>query len=390
MIRFEEALKTVLEHAPAMGKMEVALPESLGRFLAQDVVSDMDMPPFDKSAMDGYACRRADLSKTLTVIETVAAGTLPAFRVETGQCTRIMTGARIPEGSDCVVKLEDTEEAGEGMIRFIAKDTRDNIAQKAEDVRKGDILIRKGTRIAPQHIAVMAMVGLYLPKVARMPKIDIFSTGDELVEPFVKPVRGQIRNSNGYQLLNQAIRAGADPAYMGILPDREKESLEKIRYSLDHSDVILLSGGVSQGDFDFLPAVFEKLRINILFRTIASQPGKPTIFGTYKKKVIFGLPGNPVSSFNLFELLVRPMLEKMMGREEFGALERLPMGVPYRRKKSDRLNWFPVVMRDGKIYPVEYHGSAHISAHLSASHIAAIPIGVTELNPGDLLDVRPI
>jgi len=390
MIRFEEALKIVIENAPALRGERVDILASSGRVLLENVCSDLNMPPFNRSAVDGFACRRGDLGQELTVIETIRAGQAPEKTLGPGQCSRIMTGSPVPEGADCVVMVEDTIDISENRIRFTGNHTKDNISRFAEDVREGDLVIEAGTMIRPQHIAIMAAVGYVNPLVATRPKVAVISTGDEIVEPQLKPGISQIRNSNGYQLVEQIRKAGALPDYMGIAPDNEKDTLDKILVAMERNDVVLLTGGVSMGTFDFVPSVMEKAGITILFRKIALQPGRPTVFGKKHDKLIFGLPGNPVSSFTLFEVLVKPMLWKMMGVTDFYSILRLPMGTDYERRRSDRMQWLPVSIRDGKVFPLEYHGSAHIFSLASADAIAAIPFGVTKLNIGDLIDVRPL
>jgi len=360
MITFEEALDIVLKKSYLFDKELVSLLESTGRILAEDVYSDINMPPFNRSAVDGFACRREDLGMDLEVIETVRAGIFPAKKVSRGQCTRIMTGAPVPEGADCVMMVEDTTEAVPGMIRFTGIKTKTNISPFAEDIREGDCVLKAGTIIAPQHIAIMAAVGYVKPKVSQRPVVAVISTGDEIVEPHLKPGISQIRNSNGYQLTAQALSAGVEANYLGIAPDNEEDTFSWINTALEKADIVLLTGGVSMGDFDFVPKIFEKAGIDILFRTIALQPGKPTIFGIKGNKRIFGLPGNPVSSFTIFEILVKPLLLKMMGVANPVRNLHLPIGTNYHRKRSDRMQWIPVEIREGKAYPLEYHGSAHI------------------------------
>jgi molybdopterin molybdotransferase len=301
-----------------------------------------------------------------------------------------MTGAPIPEGSDCVVMVEETAEISPEMIRFTGEHARSNISPLAQDTREGDRVIASGTLIGPQHIAIMAAVGWVNPKVAIRPKVTVIATGDEIVEPNVKPGISQIRNSNAYQLVAQTAKAGAVPLYLGIAPDNEEATFKMIQASLEQSDVVLLTGGVSMGTFDFVPKILEKAGIDILFRTIALQPGKPTIFGTKGDKRVFGLPGNPVSSFTIFEILVKPMLWKMMGVQELFRNLRLPLGQEYQRKRNDRMQWLPVQIRDSRVYPLEYHGSAHIFSLATADALAAIPPGITQLSSGDLIDVRPV
>lgn len=390
MIRYEEALNIVLSNVFPTCSESVELAFSEGRVLAEDVFSDINMPPFNRSAVDGFACRMEDLDQPLEVIETVRAGVFPAKQIGPGQCTRIMTGAPVPEGADCVIMVEETLEISNDRIRFTGQRTKTNLSKFAEDVRAGDKVIKSGTMIRPQHIAIMAAVGHVRLLMAARPKISVIATGDEIVEPHLKPGISQIRNSNGHQLMAQAEKAGGNPVYLGIAPDDEEQTFNLINHAMSQSDVVLLTGGVSMGTYDFVPKIIEKAGIEILFRTIALQPGKPTIFGTKGSKRVFGLPGNPVSSFTIFEILVKPMLRKMMGMADPQSALLLPMGIAYERKRTDRMQWLPVQIREGRVFPLEYHGSAHIFALAEADAIAAVPLGVTKLDNGELIDVRPV
>ncbi|MHC4917569.1 MAG: molybdopterin molybdotransferase MoeA, partial [Planctomycetota bacterium] len=242
MIQFDEALHIALEHARPVEAERVGLTDACGRVLAEDVASDTDMPPFNKSAMDGYACRREDLASELAVLETVQAGQPPTRPVGPRQCTKIMTGAEVPEGADCVIMVEFTEDAGEGRIRFTGDDTRDNICIRGEDVKSGQVVLARGTLIHPEEIAVLATVGCARPLVARRARLGIISTGDEIVEPSVRPGRSQIRNSNSYQLIAQAERMRAEPVYYGIAADERAALDDVIGRSLDECDAVMLSG----------------------------------------------------------------------------------------------------------------------------------------------------
>jgi len=391
MKQFEEALQIVLDSAIVKGTENIDYTQSSGRILAEDVVSDIAMPPFDKSAMDGFACKRNDLEKELKVITTIAAGEAKDVVIKDGECARIMTGAPVPPGADCVMKVEETKSPVNEIVRFTGEKTKNNIAYQGEDIREGDIVIKKGERIAPQHIAVMASVGWISPLVYKQPEIAVISTGDEIVEPEQKPSASQIRNSNGRQLMAQSIRAGAIANYKGIAVDDEEITYTMLKEALEENDIVLLSGGVSMGDFDFIPRVFERLKVDLKFKTIAVQPGKPTVFGVLGEKRIFGLPGNPVSSYLIFELFVRPFVNKMMGNKVAVVKQKGVMGVDYSRKKTGRLSWIPVkINEDGKVFPLEYHGSAHIYSLVNADGFAAIPVNTKELKVGELVDVRQI
>ena len=387
----EDALKIVLDSAYEVETEKVEMNDSLNRILAEDVLSDMDMPPFNKSAMDGYACRMEDLKNELEVIETIPAGQIPDKEIQKNQCSKIMTGSMVPKGANCVIMVEHTKEIAGNKIIFTEEKTNQNIAFKAEDINIGDTVLKKGTLIKAQHIAVLASVGCTNPNVFRKIKVGVISTGSELVEPKKKPGLSQIRNSNAYQLQSQIRQIGCIPSYIGIAIDTHEASLKAITTALNTNDVILLSGGVSMGEFDFIPQILENLDIEIFFQTLAVQPGKPTVFGRTGKKFVFGLPGNPVSSFNIFELLAKPLIYKMMGYNYKPLSIKLPLAKSYEREKAKRLSFIPVkITDDGKVLPLEYHGSAHIRALVHADGLISVPIGVSKINEGELVNVRQI
>ncbi len=390
MISYEEALAITEKYKPEKGTEYIALIDSLGRILTRDIISDIDMPPFNKAAVDGYACRSKDLYKELIINEIVPAGRAPSGRVEEGTCVKIMTGAAVPEGADWVFMVEDAVEK-DGRVKFAGKPGRDNIAKRGEDIRSGDTVLRAGKVIAPQDIAVMATVGAVEVAVKECPMVAVISTGDELVEPDNKPAASQIRNSNAYQLIAQIMRAGGEAVYYGIAPDDEEKTFNMLIKAIDECDIVLLTGGVSMGDYDKVPSVMERAGVRIIFDRIAVQPGKPTTFGLHDNALIFGLPGNPVSSFIQFEMLVRPMIMRAMGAEPKDEARRLKLSVDYSRKRTRRMAWVPVILNsDEEVVPLEYHGSAHINALPAAYGIMKVPIGVSEIRKGDIVDVRQI
>lgn len=391
MIEFEEALNTVKNISWEVGTEKVSLTESLHRVLAEDVRSDMQMPPFNKSAVDGYACRKEDLDQTLKVLETVAAGQMPMQKIGTGECSKIMTGAPIPEGADSVIMVEDTEAVDEKKIRYLKDKVKDNICYRGEDIQEDAVVLSLGTLIEPQHIAVLATVGCTEPRVYRKVRVAVISTGDELVEPDKVPKPSQIRNSNAAQLISQIKKFGGIADYVGIARDTEEDTRKMITRALEGNDVVLLSGGVSMGDYDHVPKVLKELDITLHFDSVAVQPGRPTVFGSRNRKFIFGLPGNPVSSFVQFELLVKPLLYKLTGLNFQPINWRMPMGTNYSRKKSSRLSWLPVKINEqGQVIPMEYHGSAHINALTEAHGLIAVPKGISQIKEGELTDVRQI
>jgi molybdopterin molybdotransferase len=391
MINFEEALEIVLKSVFKTETETVSFSDSYARILDEDIASDIDLPPFNRSAVDGYACRRADLGNYLEILEVIAAGKEPVKKVGENLCSKIMTGATVPDGSDMVIMVEETEILPNGKIRFTGSDPKVNISLKGEDVKTGDVVLKKGKFIQPQDIAVMASVGRTKIKVKKRPKVGILSTGDELVEPSVRPGVSQIRNSNAYQLVAQVTRAGGEGIDHGIAPDNENITYEMIKHAISESDIVIITGGVSMGDFDFVPSVLKRAGVKILFDQVNVQPGKPTTFGVHSKAIVFGLPGNPVSSFIQFELLIRPLINRMMGSDWIPGEHKFRMGVRYERKSTARLGFIPVILNDYmEVLPVDFHGSGHTTALSYADGIIALKPGTKYLKKGEIVSVRQI
>jgi molybdopterin molybdotransferase len=389
MILFEEALEIISKSAVHLAPEKVKLEECLGRVLAADVFSDMDMPPFNKSAVDGYACRRDDLKMELKVLETIPAGKSPAKYINTGECSKLMTGGMLPEGADTIIMVEDVEVTGKDTIRFVAQKTSSNYCLKAEDIRKGEKVLSGGTLLRPQEIAVLASVGCAFPEVYKQARIGIISTGDEIVEPGETPAESQIRNSNACQLLAQAQKANCKAAYFGIARDTEEATLQLIQQASAESDIVILTGGISAGDFDFVPAVIQQAGYEIKFKQLAVQPGKPVIFATRADQYLVALPGNPVSSFVQFEMLVKHLIKLISGDLSKENQLKAIMDINYTRKKTTRKAFFPVYFTtEGTAMPVEYHGSAHIHSYIHADGIATFEIGESEIKKGTPVNVR--
>lgn len=388
MISLEKAINLTLENALILETETISYLDSLNRILAEDVYSDIDIPPFNKSAMDGYACKKIDIDKPLKVIQTVQAGEMPVQFIGDGECVKIMTGARIPENADYVAKIEDTyiDETGKVYIQKI--DNKTNIRYKAEDIRQNDCVLNIGTLIRPSEIATLATVGKTNVSVYKKPIIAIASTGNELVEPDLNLLDYQIRNSNAYQLIALCKKMMLEPHYTGIIKDDMQESIIKIKQMLSFANVIILTGGVSMGDFDLIPKALEQLGFNIIFHSIAVQPGKPTLFAKKDKQFIFGLPGNPVSSYMQFDLIVKPFLYKLMNYTYQPLSCLAKTSETYLRKKAERTSLVPVKIENSTIKFVEYHGSAHLFALNEANGFITIPSGVTEIPQNSYVTVR--
>jgi molybdopterin molybdotransferase len=388
-ISFGEAVDATMQLARPLGTCTVELSDSLGRILAEDVFSDRDIPPFNKSAMDGFACRRENLGEVLTVLETVPAGALPTHSVGACQCTRIMTGAMVPEGADVVIRFEDTENSGPDQVRFTGRSTQDNICLQGEDGEAGIRVLTRGTRLGAAHVAILASVGQSRPCVYRRPRVGIIATGDELVEPSQTPGPGQIRNSNGYQLSTQTRAMGAIPDTVRLAGDTHKDLDAAFKEATAHNNVVLLSGGVSQGDFDLVPEIMTANGVEILYDRISIKPGRPTTCGVTEGVVCFGLAGNPVATFVMFEILVKPFLFALMGHEFHPPALLLPLEEDLKQRHKDRDMWVPVsISEEGGISPVSYHGSAHFLALALADGLALMKAGSTVAAKGTTIPVR--
>ena len=391
MITFEKAYEIVMNSCFETGAELIPFRESLDRVLAEDIKSDTDLPPFNRSSVDGYACHKSDLKSELLVIEVIQAGKLPQEKVGKNQCSKIMTGAIVPHGCDFVFMVEDSKILPSGKVINTGSGLKPNISARGEDAKTGDIVIQKGKLIKPQDIGVFASVGYTTVKVSKKPLVGILSTGDELVEPGKTPDASHIRNSNAYQLMAQVLRTGITGRYYGIAPDIEETTFEMTRRLLTENDIVIITGGVSMGDFDFVPAVLRKAGVKILFDQVNVQPGKPTTFGVHPKALVFGLPGNPVSSFIQFETLIRPLIYRMMGYNWKPLLHMLPMAVKYERKSVSRAGWIPVMItHEREVNPVDYHGSAHVSALPGTDGIIAIPAGEAVIEKGEIVSVQQI
>ncbi len=391
MIAFEEAYRIVMNSVVGTGTEKIRFEDSLMRILREEVRSDSDLPPFDKATVDGFAIRKQDIKNELEIVETIPAGSFPVKHIGKNQCSKIMTGAPVPQGADCVLMVEDTIILPSGRVKFSGSFTKDNIAFRAEDVRKGDVVLEPGRMIRPQDIGVMAAVGHTEVEVSRKPVTGIISTGSELVEPVELPRLSQIRNSNAFQLMAQAERAGAAGKYYGIASDDEEATYSVLVKALVECDLVLITGGVSMGDFDFVPKVLQRAGVKLLFTRVAVQPGKPTTYGVHEKALVFGLPGNPVSSFMIFELLARPLICKMMGYDWSPKQISLTMKSTYTRRFSERMSLLPVIITDdGMAQTVDYHGSAHLTALPHSYGIISLPAGVTRVEKGEKVIVRQI
>ena len=390
---FEAARRLILDHAPTLGIERVMLLSASGRILAEEVVAPCDLPPYDVSAMDGYAIHAAgcQVGSTLKVTGFIPAGGRPSPVVTAGCAVKIMTGAPVPAGCDAVVPVEDTEEA-EGQVRLRSPiDPGQHIRLRGEDVVRGDIVIAAGTLIRPPEISMLASLGRLTVPVYRRARVAIVSTGDELVEPGGALEPGQIVNSNAFSLAAAVQECGAEPVLLGIARDEWQSHEQLFRAGLE-CDALITSAGVSAGDRDLVREVLEALGVKQQFWKIDMKPGGPTAFGVKGKVPVFSLPGNPVSTMVTFEELVRPALLRMMGHRR--VIRPLLKGILLEdlRKSGGKTHFLRVQVRveQGR-YLVSTAGDQRtgtLRTMVQASALALIPQEATFLPAGSEVDLH--
>ena len=397
-IQVQEARDQILSKIKVKGVEKVSLDQALGRVLAEDIISRVNNPPLDNSAMDGYALIAEDIAAAtpespvkLEVVEEIAAGYSAKGILKPGQAMRIMTGAPIPVGANAVLMQEDTDKDGNFILANDRADVEENIRKAGEDVQKGETVIKKGVTLSPAHIGMMAVVGRSQVAVGQRPTVAILSTGDEILELDQKPEGPQIYNSNGHMLAAQIRSAGGVPVYLGIAKDTEKDLMEKFEWALK-SDVVVSSGGVSVGDYDLVKASLQKMGQEMLFWKVAMKPGKPLAFGRIGDTPIFGLPGNPVSSFVSFEQFVRPSLKKIMGCSNLMHQTVQAKLTQTIHKKPGRLHFLSAIVSSDNgeytVTPAGEQGSGILKSAANANGLLIFPLEEAELKEGAQVAVQ--
>jgi len=322
MISVEKALKAILSDAKLLGSEKINIINTQRRVIAENIYANRNIPSADNSAMDGYAIRSSDTKKAskrkpvwLEIVEQIPAGKIPRKKICARKTSRIMTGAIIPKGADAVIRQEDTMRNGRmvAVLKPVAK--KKDIRLAGEDVRKGELVIPKATILSPAQIGMLASLGREYINVYRKPRVAIMTTGNELVDISTNPPPGKVVNSNGYSLASLVIECGGIPIVLGICKDNKSALRKKFAAALK-ADVIISSGGVSVGDYDFVKDIMSEMGNSVRFWQVAMRPGKPLAFGSIKGVPLFGLPGNPVSTMVSFEQFVRPYLLKIQGHKK--------------------------------------------------------------------------
>ena len=398
MIQVQEALDKILCQIQFKGVERVPLGQALGRVLTEDVVSRINNPPLDNSAMDGYAVIAKDIQSAtpenpvkLEMVEEIAAGYTAKGTLKPGQTMRIMTGAPIPPGADAVLMQEDTQKDGNAILCLDKADVAENIRRAGEDVKIGEGVIKKGTTLSPAHIGMLAVIGRSQIAVSQRPTVAILSTGDEILELDETPQGPQIFNSNGHMLAAQIKSAGGIPVYLGIAKDTEKDLMEKFEWALK-ADIVVSSGGVSVGDYDLVKSSLQKMGQDMLFWKVAMKPGKPLAFGRIGKTPIFGLPGNPVSSFVSFEQFVRPSLRKVLGCADLSHKTVQAKLTRTINKKPGRLHFLSSIVSwtDGEytVTPAGEQGSGILKSAANANGLLIFPLEAEEIKQGQEVAVQ--
>ena len=394
MITVDQAISIVLQRIEPLGSEAIPLEHAHGRVLAEDVRADIDLPPFDRARMDGYAVRAADVVTVpvkLRVIGEIAAGAQFDRNLNAGEAIKIFTGAPVPPGADAVQKVEVTRANGTSVEVLESVAPGQFITPRASEIAAGEVIATPGREIGPAELAVLASFGYAQVRVGRRPRVAVISTGSELVDVTTKPDAAQIRNSNTYTIGAYAKRAGAIVDDLGTVEDTPETTRDALIRAADNRDIVITSGGVSMGDYDLVKAALNEIGAEVFFDKVSIRPGKPTVFARRAKTFFFGLPGNPVSTSVTFNVFARPAIRKMQG----DATPSLPL-VRARlarslKDASSRRSYLParLSIEDGRamVDALKWGGSSDLVAFMKATALIVVAEEVHEIEAGELVDV---
>ena len=408
MLSVSDAIAAVLNATSPLVPESLPLAETLGLVLAEDIYSNTDLPPFDKSLVDGFAIRLSSFQSELPVLEIVSAGQVPTRQLDQAACIQIMTGAQLPIGADAVVPIEHTSPRSDANGKMVVTFSSNvatwrsgtNIIRRGAALKHGELVVISGSELRPQELGALAELGHANVRTRRRPRVAALATGDELVPIDQTPGPGQIRNSNELMLCAQIRRAGAAPIPLGIARDERAHLRERIEAGLQ-ADVLVLSGGVSMGEKDLVPSELAAVGVRQVFHKVNVKPGKPAWFGVLDKSptanspvsrtLVFGLPGNPVSSMVCFELFVRPALRHLMG---YAAAEPTPIKARLTQAhttKGDRPTYHPARIEwhpnGPTVTAVPWVGSSDLRATVAANSMALFPAGDQTYKTDSIVDV---
>ncbi len=397
MIPITQAIGIVLDRTAKLEPESVNLNDTLGRVLTEDIVADSDLPPFDRAQMDGYAVRAADVATTparLRIVGESAAGSGWHHEMKAGEAVRIMTGAPVPTGADAVQQVELTREVDGNTIVEILEPVGAgrSIVKQAAEIKAGETVLRAGEDISAAMIATLASFGYAQVKVGRRPRVAVMATGSELVDVDKKPGADQIRDSNNYTIAAYARLAGAAIERLPLAGDDTEELKRQIAAAAERSDVLITSGGVSMGVYDFTKAALKELGAEIFFERVALRPGKPTVFARLGKTLVFGLPGNPVSVAVTFNLFARTALRVMQSARQATLPEDTAVLASNAKGSIDRESYLPAVLRTDEqgtllAEPLKWGGSSDFVAFARATALINVPAGVKVIAAGALVTI---
>jgi molybdopterin molybdotransferase len=392
MIPIAQAVQIVLNQAAKLPTELVSLTEVRGRVLAEDIVADTDLPPFDRAQMDGYAVRAADVASAparLRIVGESAAGAGWHREMKAGEAVRIMTGAPVPAGADSVQKVELTREVnGAGAVEILEPVSEGrSIVRRAAEIKIGTTVLRAGEQINAAMIATLASFGYAQVKVGSRPRVAVMATGSELVDVDQKPARDQIRDSNNYTIAAYAAQCNAIVDRRPLAGDDIEELKREIMEASQRSDVVITSGGVSMGIYDFTKAALKELGAEIFFERVALRPGKPTVFGRLNNALVFGLPGNPVSVAVTFNLFARPALLAIQGAKEVELKKETAVLVRDLKGSVDRESYLPAILHTDEqgtllAEPLKWGGSSDFVSFARATALIAVPAGTKAIAAG--------
>jgi molybdopterin molybdotransferase len=387
------ALDIILDNTAVLEGERVSLIESFKRVLAENVVSRDDLPPFDKCCMDGYALKSSHTVDGLSkfkITGSIKAGDFWNEEIKAGEAVKIMTGAAVPPGADAVIQVEKVKTEGDELQVFENVHTGNNILKAGEEIEKGSIVFKSGKFLRPSEIGMLASLGYNEIICHKLPKIVLIITGDELINIDEKITRGKIRNCNEYLLVTLIKNLNACVKSYGIIKDDKDKIFDAVKSAFEEGDIVISSGGVSVGDYDFIEEVIEKIGADIKFNSVKVKPGKPVTFATFKDKLFFGLPGNPLAVINTFEMFAAPAIKKMMGRRDV-VTEQFPVILKDNFKsKGDRDNciYVNIKKQDGKYYAYNM-GSQSSNALFTLTRCNGVVImkkGIKTAKAGEVLN----
>lgn len=394
MIELEEALKFVLTRIQPVDTEFISIAESFGRVLAQDVTSQIAMPPFARSPLDGYAYHANEIDPRpliLNVVSEIPAGTFSNQVIRMGEAAKIFTGAPIPSGANCVVRMEDSESNGNQVAISRPVLPGSNIVHKGEEIQEGDILLRQGFYLTPPAVGLLAAVGLAQVNVYRRPRVGLLSTGSELMDVGQPLNPGKIYNSNSYTLRGMLKEAGCEISVIPIVSDQMEDTLEALE-SVSNADVIISTGGASVGDYDIMRHALAEFGCEMLFWKLNLKPGTPASVGQKGKQLFFSLSGNPAAAMVTFDLLVRPVLRKIAGHsipEEKQFLVKMASGFG-KTGSQRRFLRAQAVFENGEILAdlTAAQGSGILRSMIGSHLLVDVPANHGAVKPGELLMAR--